>query len=801
MISFLVSAQSTTKEGISQSFKGKSNNGLLDTQNELSQIIFSAKAQGYDLEELKTILRSQGYDDQKLSQIEELWFFKESSEFDLVQSISKKSNFNREKANIDSQDNEDNISERRFGSTFFDSANIAEFPELYIAPSRDYLLGPGDELVIQLYGASEGSYPVRISAEGTIKVDRLPPIFLSGLTIEEAERKISLDFVKIYQGLKANSEDVSKTYLNVGLQRARSIVINISGHVISPGTYTLSPFTSILNALYAAGGPDDVGTYRKVRLLRQGAIVSEIDLYDYFIGGKIPSITLQDQDVIQVPSYNSQIKVSGGFKTLGYFELLENETLSDLLKYSGGFSSNAFKESVFVSRINEFKRESITIRTKNSNHEVLKDGDIVNAFMINGFVDNEVKIEGEVYVPSSFNVLSVKSVRDLINASGGLTSRALPSKAILFNSGSGLEPEMKTINLNDSIDLSVSLRSGDRLFVPSKKDILTQGVVSIGGEIKFPGDYEYNLGMDLTDLLILSGGFTANADTLNISLYRLPKNLNESYIEKKISLSRNFEEDQSYPLLPNDYVVIRKSPLVRDYEVISVEGYVGNPGDYILNNSDARIYDIIQKAGGFLKDANISAISISRSIIANELNNNSLNKFFFESIRDSLDVIESADFSLSKFDQNIEKIRIPIDGERLMKTKGKDLSVNIVMQDGDIVSIPKYDNTITVLGKVQQNVKFSFDKSMTVRRAISNSGGFVDDAARSQVYVVYQNGKISSRKSLIFGLVRIDPKLKPGSTIIIPKKEPRQAKSILNDILGYTSTFATLTLLIRQMGI
>jgi protein involved in polysaccharide export with SLBB domain len=584
-------------------------------------------------------------------------------------------------------------------------------------------------------------------------------------------------------------------------------VVNITGQVQAPGTYTLSGFTSVLNALYAAGGPNAVGSYRNVRLIRGGRLFKSIDLYDFFVSGKIPSVYLQDQDVLQVPAFESQVELSGAFKTPGYFELSKNETLSDVLDFSGGFLSDAYKERVFVNRVTGFKRQSFTLETEKASSELLQDGDVLTANLVRETLENSVSIEGEVYVPGTYSLESVSTLSELIGAANGLSLAALPTRATLFRSNYGVEGTALSIDLTNASALNITLKNGDRLFIPSVEDLTDYGTVEVQGEMNTPGSFEFKKGMSLSDALILAEGFTAKANGAAVTIYH-PEVTGEATTTTTtttISVDENLVPDNNIELSANDLIVVRQIPGFKTIEKVSLEGFVKNQGVYALKGSEYRLYDLLQESGGFLEDAYLPGISITRKVLSAGTNQRAIKKAVESAAAIAGGDAAEEDIEATEAQQvaelENESIIIGIDGDKLMSSRGTDSKNNIVLKEGDIITVPKLDNTITVLGEVQQSAKLTYRPGLTVSGAIRAAGGLSDKARKSRVYVVYQNGSIKSRRSAGLGLIRLDPKLEPGATVVVPEKLPREGGSALGEIVGYTSTLATLALLIKQLGI
>jgi protein involved in polysaccharide export with SLBB domain len=794
------------------------------SSNQLLGYVQQAKAAGYSLSQVKNLLRAQGASSSDISRLDQLWNDSRNGA-DELKSVSNepiRSNFGVNTVANQTEIQTETFNElfepnKRFGSDFFkrsslikskDENLIEEAPELYIATPMDYQLGPGDELQIELYGASEISYTVQISREGTIKLDRMEPIYLSGLTIDSAKKQLIDQLSQIYQGLMSVNNDPSKVFLDLNLKRARSVVVNITGQVNNPGTFTISAFTSVINALYAAGGPNEVGTFRAVRLVRGGRVVKEIDLYEFFVGGKLPSIYLQDQDILQVPTFDSQIELKGAFKTQAIFEIKRGETLSDVLRYSGGFVSEGYKERVNLNRIVEFKRKSISINVAEASLHLLKDGDIIEANYINEWLENAVLLEGAVYIPGVYSIESVSTIKELIASARGLTPEALKAKAILFRSIDGVETISKSINLLDEESLNLALKEGDRLYIPKASQLFDTGIIRIEGEVNNPGIFDFKQGMSLSDVLILANGFTANANKKEINIYQNFLESGQTITKtERIAVNDDLSTENQVELFENSLIVVRRNPNFRVVEEVELIGLVLNEGNYAIKGNNYRLYDLIQDSGGFLKDAYIKGISVQRKLSGDRIADNEIVK---ASLLEALE--GSADKAASKTDIEEQKNRVAteiqsesviigIDGQRLMETNGNDLRENIILQSGDKIYVPKLDNTITVIGEIQKRSKLAYDSGMSLKQVLRLSGGYNQSAKRSKVYVIYKNGTIKSRRRIL-GLFTTDPRLEPGSTIVVPERLVREGTGpSLGEVVGLTSSLATLVLLIQQLGL
>jgi protein involved in polysaccharide export with SLBB domain len=787
------------------------------SDQQLMGFIIQAKNAGYTLTEVKSRFRSQGASTEELEKLERLWEDSgENIEASENNTENIRSNFGinplLEDDNIESsyKENRNQGYSMRFGSSFFDSKKLTNVnvPELYLATPLDYQLGPGDDLLIELYGASEESYPIQIGRNGTIKIDGLPPIYLSGLSFSEAKQRLISRFSEIYMGLMASEKSKSKVYLEVSLRNARSVVVNITGQVVRPGTYTLSAFTSIINALYAAGGPNNVGSYRAVSVFRAGELISQIDLYEFFAGRKINSIYLQDQDIIHVPALEAQVTLNGSFKIPGLFELKEEETLADIVRFSGGFLSNAYKDRVSLSRISNFKRYLINVPMTKANSFELMDGDVLESRLVQGLVENSVFIEGAVYLPGAYSLANISTIKDLIDFAGGLTPAAVFGQTILYRKENGVEKSIVPINLNEETDKSARLIEGDRLLIPEESQLYNSGTIRIQGEVNRPGIFEFKKGMSISDALIIAKGFTSNANKAEVSIYENYLKEKNYYTQTKIvNFNDNLTTENNVLLNENSLIVVRSDPNKRYVEEVYISGQVLNQGNYGLKGNDYRIYDLIKDSGGFLNEAYLKGISVKRTLSEQEKSDTEVIR---ASLIEGLDSSFEKDSDMSDIEDkksevekvfNNESIIIGIDGERLMASGGNDFRENIILKKGDSINVPKFDNTITVIGEIQKRSMLVFNKKINIKKAIRVSGGYNENARRSRVYVVYKNGTIKSRQRFLTFL-SLDPKLEPGSTVIVPEKLVRNSGSrSLSEIVGLTSSLATLVLLIQQLGL
>ena len=727
------------------------------SDNELVVFIKKAKDQGLSLMDAEKQLILIGGKAKEVKKLRDLWnkkiseieASKDESDDKIQSKFGDTDNFEKDSLEVDVVEEK-----KRFGSDFFKNKNIVETPQLFVATPSDYRLGPGDELLINLYGASENSYPVQISRNGNVKLDRMDPIYLSGLSIKSASKRLKSRLSKIYTGLNS-SDPIEKVDLELSLQKARSIVINITGQVEGPGTYTISGFSSVLNALYAAGGPNEIGTYRDIKILRNGKTVYSIDLYDYFANGKYPNVYLRDQDVILVKPYEAEIELLEGFKQLGLFEVKKNESVTDLLKLSGGVTSNAFKGKVFIERYDDFSKKMVEIEKEDFLNNSFLDGDIVFFKEINNDnISGLVKIGGAVNISGKFQLEKNNTVAELINSAKGFSFDKLGANGILFRNNKGLQNQSISIDLNS--DLSFKLINNDSLYIPSAKDILFDESIEIKGEVNFPKELDFKYGLTITDLIIMSGGLTPYANPKDIRIFRNISKLGGENVTKEIivSIDENLIPNNKIILQPDDIVTVNTFSYRKENKFYSIKGEVALPGLYSIKNQNYSVYNALKDNVEFLNSSSVSGISI---------------------LRDS--------------------IRIPVNGTKLI-SQGSNSKFNFELVSGDQIIVPAINNTVVISGEVQQEGIINIDRPISASAAIESVGGFTNKSVKKEVYVEYQNGLRKVTKTFLF--FKFYPRVYPGSIVVVPEKPENEQKTSVGEIVGYTTSLVSIIALIKS---
>ena len=728
------------------------------SNSELIVFIQKAKDQGLSLVDAEKQLSLIGGKAEEIKKLRNLWNKKppKSSFENTLNTDEIKSQFGEIDGFIKNPDAIYSEELKRFGSDFFKNENITESPQLFVATPIDYRLGPGDDLIINLFGASEITYSVQISRNGNVKFDKLPPVYLSGLSIRSAKKRLKERLSKIYTGLFSDNP-IEKVDLELNLQKARSIVVNITGQVEAPGTYTISGFSSVLNALYAAGGPNEVGTYRDINIIRNGKVIYHVDLYDYFSNGIYPNIYLRDQDVILVKPFKIQTEVESGFKQLALFELKEDESLIDLINISGGASSNSYKSKIFIERFDDFSKKIIEVGKKDFTKTKLSDGDKISFKEIkNESITDIVKIGGAVNIQGSFQYTNNKTVEDLLNSAKGFSPDKLGVNAILYRNENGLDNKSISLNLDDKSDLSIKLFDNDSLYVPSTKDILFDQVIEIKGEVNFPKEIDYRYGLTVTDLIILSGGLTPYANKKDIRIFRNISKSGGKNVTDEIALEidENLIPNKKIILQPDDIVTVNTFSYRKENKFYNIKGEVALPGIYSIKNQNYSVYDAIKDNIDFLNTSSIDGISI---------------------LRDS--------------------IQIPVNGIKLL-SQGSSSKFNFELVSGDEINVPAKNNTVVISGEVQQEGIININKPINAKLAIESVGGFTNNSIKREVYVEYQNGLRKVTKNFLF--FKLYPRVLPGSKVVVPERDENRNKTSVGEIVGYTTSLVSIIALIKS---
>ncbi len=734
-----------------------------------------------------------------------------------------------------------------FGYKLFHNRDLDFSPSINLPTPQGYIVGGGDQLLIDVYGASQQSFDVTVSPEGSVILPNVGSIQLGGASIEAATARLKSALGRIYSGLLGASPN---TFLQVRLGNIRSIKVSMVGELSKPGTYTLPSFASVFNGLFAAGGPNENGTFRAIQVYRDSRLVATVDIYEFLVkGDSKANITLRDNDVVIVPPVQARVEIIGPVRREGFFEVKPGETLSDLYIYTSGFEPQAYKDRLTVRRIENNERKVIDVAQVDFKNFKPEDGDeILIGEALDRFI-NRVQISGAVHRPGEYALENGVSVKNLIEKAQGLKPEAFLNRATLYRTSSDLTLEATPLDLKgilDGVIPDVSLKNEDLLFIPSKYDIQEETYVKISGEVNLPGTFPYASSMTVGDLVLQAGGLMQSASNSSIEIARRVRDSSSGKLAELITLSIDpelqlSEEEKNQPLMPFDHVFIRKSPGFEREQLVKVIGEVNYPGDFAISSANERISDVIGRAGGLNQFAYPKGASlVRRTIYYKEPTQEELKENNLREIRDKVDpekkkelnqaeliLFERLDEKISKIEEQnlieeqkqilkelersnsmdstssdsvLNKIRfkqqdvIGINLEEILRNPGS--GEDLILQEGDILRIPKELQTIRMVGEVLMPTTARYIRGNSLKNYISKAGGFTEEARKSKTYVVYANGDARMTHSLL--MFKFYPPIEPGAEIVVPMKPQRQRLTAAA-WLGIASSLATLGILVQSL--
>ena len=679
-----------------------------------------------------------------------------------------------------------------FGRNIFTDRNLSFEPNLDIPTPENYVLGPGDELIIDVWGTSENTVREIISPVGTIHVAGIGPIFLDGITIQDAERSLRREFSKIYAAISGKS-----VHIKLSLGGIRTIMINVMGEVQVPGTYRLSAFASVFHALYRAGGVSGIGSLRDIRVVRGGKEVTCIDVYDYIMKGKLTDdIRLSEGDVILIPPYENLVSISGKVKRPMAYEMKKGETITTLLSYAGGFTGDAYRDAIRLFRLSGKEKQIYNVGQDDYQSFILADGDELSVEAVLQRFSNKVEVRGAVYRAGVYQLDDsiTGTVRQLISRAEGLRGDAFLNRALLRREHEDLTHEMIPVDLKRMMAGAVSdlrLQKNDVLYISSVKDIEKEGTLSIYGDIRNPGDFPYVKNTSIQDLIVKAGGLLESASMVRIDVSRRirdPKSISSSTVIGKsfaVELKNGLVmgEDKGFELEPYDIVFIRRSPGYRKQANVTVEGEVAFTGNYTLIQSNERLSSLIARAGGLSKEAYVKGARLIRRMTADEMRQKK------DVLRLSVRGSEKASVSPVTLEAS-STYPVGIELEKALVNPGSD--EDMVLREGDVLFVPKYVSTVTINGAVMYPNTILYQKGSSLSYYIEQAGGFGNRALKRRVYVIYMNGMVSRLKR------RMGNAIEPGCEIIVPSKKGRK-KTVAADVTGMNTSIASIAAMVAAM--
>ena len=705
-------------------------------------------------------------------------------------------------------DNKKTKAHKVFGRDIFNNKELSFEPNMNIATPQNYRLGPGDAVIIDIYGASQKSEQCTVSPDGDVVIEGYGPVAVSGLTVAQANARLRSTLGSRYSS--------SRIKLTVG--QTRTIMVNVMGEVKLPGTYTLSAFATVFHALYMAGGTNDIGTLRNIKVYRNNRLVTVVDIYDYILNGKLTgNVRLADNDVIVVGPYDCLVNISGKVKRPMFYEMKKNESVASLLKYSGSFTGDAYNKAVRVNRKTGKEYAVFNVGEFDFANFHIADGDSIMVDSIIPRYANTVEVKGAVFRPGMYNLgEQVNSVRSLIEHAEGTTEMAFTNRAVLHRMKEDRTLKVISVDLvgiMNGTTPDIPLQENDVLFVPTKTENIEQRTITIRGEVQFPGVYKYADNETIEDFVLQAGGLTDKASTVNVSVSRRvtdPKALApDSVIAKLYTLSLKdgfvVDGEPGFTLMPFDEVYIRKSPAYMEQKNVSVEGEVMFAGTYTLSANNTRLSDLYRKSGGtnglgYIRGARLMRRATEaekqrmRTALQMEMEQQQKNILQLAASSNGANLQQAAEGAKNA---NLSKFNVPdeypvgIDLELAIKNPGGD--ADMVLREGDRLIVPQYNGTVKVNGAVMYANTVAFEKGKRASYYIDQAGGYAGDAVKSRAYIIYMNGKVAK---LSHGA-----KVQPGCEIVVPAKLKRKMSvaetmslgSSLSSIAAMIATISNMT--------
>lgn len=704
-------------------------------------------------------------------------------------SVSSIENMQRE---IEKGDAMSGSGRKIYGHQVFNSQSLTFEPSENLATPQNYRLGPGDEVVIDIWGTSEDHMRQTISPEGSIMISQIGPVYLNGLTIKDANQHIKSAFSRKYAGMNDAETDIQVT-----LGQVRTIQVDILGEVATPGTFRMSPFSSVFHALYRAGGINDIGSLRNIQVLRNGKKVAGVDIYDYLFKGKTSgNIRLQEGDVIIVPPYEQLVNIDGNVKRPMYYEIKPDETVKSLLDYAGGFTGDAYGGMVRLSRQSGTENELYNIDRGEFATYRLQDGDIITVGTILDRYANRVELKGAVYRPGMFAIGDgLKTVRDLIDKADGVTEDAYTDRVLLYREGPEKQLEVVALDLKDILRGAapdITLKRNDMLVISSVNELEERGDVYIGGQVARPGAYPYAANSTVEDLIFQAGGLLEGASTARVDISR--RIVDPSATEATNQLAQEFTvsienglavgKGKGFRLKPYDRVEVRRSPGYAPQETVAIDGEVLFAGTYTLRKRNERLSEFVTRAGGLIDGAYIKGAHLSRRLSESELaarkealrlamSNNS------ENMGDSI-AIDKIDLS------NMYNVGINL--EKALANPGSDY--DLVLMPGDSLYVPEKQSTVKISGDVMFPNAVIYEPGKKLSHYINQAGGYGQRAEKGKAFIVYMNGTVARAK-------RNTP-IEPGCHIIVPSK-PQNGGTDWSKILTLTTGFMSVATMVATI--
>lgn len=677
-----------------------------------------------------------------------------------------------------------------FGKNIFTNRNLSFAPSSNLPTPKTYKIGPGDEVIIDIWGDNQTNIRATVSPDGTITIPDLGLVSINGMTVSEADSYLRRKLGQIYS---VDGED-AKSEIKLSLGNIRTIQVNVLGEVSVPGTYNLSSLSNLYHALYRAGGVSDLGSLRNIELIRKGKKVAEVDVYDFIFNGKSPEdITLEEGDIIVVPAYDRLVEIEGNVKRPMKYEMKDGETVQNLIDYAGGFAGNAYKANLNVERHNGKEYEVYTVDAPEFASFTLEDGDKLSVGQMLDRYANRLEIKGAVYRPGIYQLGNgVNTVSQLIAKADGLKGDAFTNRGLIHREREDLTLEVIPVDIKAVLNGSaedIELKKNDILYIPSIHDLNDLGTITVEGEVARPGSFVFAENTTLEDAIMQAGGLLESASTVRIDVSRRIKDADSKEQTENIGEVFTFsfkdgyvlDGEAGFVLQPYDYVYVRRSPSYAEQTTVTVKGEVIFPGSYTLTHRSERISDLVNKSGGINQWAYVKGARLSRQMDEEER----------ARLQSTLEVMDSAKDSLDISTINMdERYYVGIDLEAALAAPGGE--ADLVLREGDILTIPLYNNTVKISGNVLYPNTVTYSPSMSVRKYVKMAGGYGFRSKKNKAYVIYMNGNVTRARRFSKADVT------PGCEIVVPKK--REKNGSVQEILGVATTATSLATTMATIG-
>lgn len=673
-----------------------------------------------------------------------------------------------------------------FGRDIFNKEDLTFEPVMNIATPQNYVVGPGDEVKVDIYGASQKSSTYTVSPDGDIVIDGYGPVNLAGLTVKQANARLR----------STVGSRFSSSSIKLSLGQTRTIMVNVMGEVQNPGTYSLSAFASVFHALYMAGGVSGIGTLRNIKVFRNGKEVSTVDVYDYILNGKLSgNIRLHDNDVIMVGPYDCIVDIAGKVKRPMYYEMKTGESVQTLLKYAGNFAGDAYTKSVRIIRKNGSRYGVFNVQEFDMASFHVMDGDSVTVDSIIPRYENMVEVKGAVFRPGMYQLGgNITTVRALIESAEGLLEDAFTTRAVMHRMNEDRTLKVISVDVKGIIDGNVAdipLKNEDVLFIPSKSERLESRTITIHGEVLYPGVYKYAENETLEDFVLQAGGLKESASTVKVDISRRVSNrtalTRDSLISKTYSfaLKDGFVIDgkPGFVLEPYDEVYVRKSPSYSIQQNVSIEGEVNFPGTYALAKQESRLSDLVKAAGGTNRLAYVKGARLERKITPEERTRMEQVLKMAQSQSDGEDTIDVRKLDLG------DTYYVGIQLDKAIESPGSDF--DLTLRESDRIIVPEYTNTVKVSGNVLYPNTIAYKKGKGARYYVNQAGGWGSRAKKGSTYIVHMNGTVNQMGK--------GEKPTPGSEVIVPTK-PKSENNKLSQWLAIGTSTASIATMVATIA-